>query len=82
MPPVRLEVVKDEARRSLVQGAPAREAIMALPDEMDEAAYDSTIPLLIRLLRMRTDSRLGSPAAGDTARGMEAASGSGQPRES
>jgi hypothetical protein len=78
---VRLEDAKEEARRSLLPGQPGRELLLAQPDHLEDATFDSLLPSFVRMLRMRPAEDKGSPAAVDAARGMEAAGGSGQPRE-
>jgi hypothetical protein len=53
MTPVLTLKVKAHVERTLPPGHPGREAVMALPDQMDEAAYDAAFPILLRLLRLR-----------------------------
>lgn len=38
-------------------GHPGREALLAQPDEMEIAAFDTLFPTLVRLLRLRTEGR-------------------------
>jgi hypothetical protein len=43
------------AEREYSPGHPGREALLALPDEMDEASFDAALPILVRLLRMKSN---------------------------
>jgi hypothetical protein len=51
---LRLDRVKDEARRSLPPGHPGREALLCSPDEVSEAEFDILLPTWIRLLRLKS----------------------------
>ncbi len=51
--------VKSHVERTLPPGHPGREAVLALPDQMDEAAYDAALPILLRLLRLRVGGEEG-----------------------
>jgi hypothetical protein len=65
--------VKRAACRSLPVGHPGRELLVAQPDRLDEGIFDALTPSFLRLLLSAHSDRLGSPAAGGTARGVEAA---------
>jgi len=54
MTPISTVELKAHVERTLAPGHPGREAVLALPDQMDEAAYDAALPLLVRLLRFRS----------------------------
>lgn len=53
MSPVRLDPVKEEARRSLPPGQPGREALLSMADEISEAEFDALLPTWIKLLRLK-----------------------------
>jgi hypothetical protein len=50
---------KELATHELAPGDPRREAIVALPDLIEESAFDAILPILLRLLRARTAERGG-----------------------
>jgi hypothetical protein len=52
---VDLRRAKASAADNLRPGAPGREALLAQPDELDEATFDAILPALVRLLRLRTE---------------------------
>jgi hypothetical protein len=45
--------IKAHVERTLPPGHPGREAVLALPDQMDEASFDAVSPFIIHLLRLR-----------------------------
>ena len=52
---VDLRLPKRAATEGYLPGAPGREALLAQPDELEEAAFDSLLPALVRMLRLRTE---------------------------
>ena len=46
--------LKAHVERTFAPDAPGREAVLALPDQMDRAAWDAALPILVRLLRLRS----------------------------
>lgn len=54
--PVDLRLAKRAATESYVPGAPGREALLAQPDEIDEATFDSLLGTMVRLLRTKGGS--------------------------
>lgn len=55
MPRVDLRRAKASAAENLRPGSPGREALLAQPDELEEAVFDSLLPALVRMLRTRTE---------------------------
>ena len=55
--PVKIDLhsAKASAAEALAPGHPGREALLAQPDEMEIAAFDTLFPTLVRLLRLRTE---------------------------
>ena len=55
MPPVKVDLrsAKSLLARELRPGHPGREAVLALPDELEVTAFDGLFPSLLRLLRLR-----------------------------
>jgi hypothetical protein len=47
--------VKSHVERTYPLNHPARAVFAALPDRMDAHEFDATLPLLVRVLRMRGD---------------------------
>lgn len=54
--PIITSELKAHVERTFVPGALGREAVLALPDQMDQAAWNAALPLLVRLLRFRPAS--------------------------
>jgi hypothetical protein len=50
---VDLRLAKRAAAEGYLPGAPGRELILGLADEMEVAAFDSLLAVLVRLLRTR-----------------------------
>ena len=50
-----LRLAKRAATEGYLAGAPGREALLAQPDELEEATFDSLFPALVRMLRMRVE---------------------------
>jgi hypothetical protein len=57
--PIRLDLVKAEALRSLPPGHPGREAILCVADQVSDAEFDALIPTWIKLLRLKVDATGG-----------------------
>lgn len=57
MPPPKVDLrrVKDSAMQDFLPGHPGREALVAQPDELEEATFDILFPALVRMLRMRAE---------------------------
>lgn len=55
MPPLKIDLAmaKVEVTRGLAPGHPGREALLALPDELEATAFDAIFPSILRLLRLR-----------------------------
>jgi hypothetical protein len=62
---VRLAEAKRLAERDLPPGHPGRAAVLALPDELDEASFDAVLLLLVRVLRMKSDTGGRPSSRGD-----------------
>lgn len=60
---VRLAEAKRFAERDYLPGHAGRAAVLALPDEMDEASFDAVLPLLVRLLRAKQETDRAGPSA-------------------
>lgn len=50
---ISLRAVKEEAVRAFPPGHPAREVILAQPDELPEQTFDALVPTLVALVRQR-----------------------------
>jgi hypothetical protein len=69
---ISLTPLKDELRRSRAPGDPAREVLLAEPDQVTPEAYSAKLRGWLVLLSLEDTRELGGPAAARTARGMEA----------
>lgn len=57
MPPVTVDLRAAKAllSRELRPGHPGREALLAQPDELEVGTFDAVFPVLVRLLRLKTE---------------------------
>jgi hypothetical protein len=53
---VDLRRAKASAADNLRPGAPGREVLLGLADEVEEGAFDLLLPSLLRVLRLRTEA--------------------------
>lgn len=52
---VDLRAAKALLSRELRPGHPGREALLAQPDELEVGTFDAVFPVLVRLLRLKTE---------------------------
>ncbi len=72
-----ITAAKRSVTADFAPGHPGREAILSLPDRLQERTFDETFPLLVRLLRTPAGGRPGVGIAGTGG----PTDGSGRPRK-